>query len=113
MIGAHPLLEMRARSWRRALSTWRRYSASTTGAAILPPPPRSPGDRRPGEAEARRRAGEDKTAGVGSSGMELTRPAEEDNASERIRLALNELAAPTNPLHGVGGLLRLRVGPAT
>ena len=34
MIGAHPLLEMRARSWRRALSTWRRYSASTTGAAI-------------------------------------------------------------------------------
>ena len=34
MIGAHPLLEMRARRWRRALSTWRRYSASTTGAAI-------------------------------------------------------------------------------
>jgi hypothetical protein len=34
MIGAHPLLEMRARRWRRALSTWRRYSASTMGAAI-------------------------------------------------------------------------------
>jgi hypothetical protein len=33
-MGAHPLTEMRARRSRRALSTWRRYSASTTGAAM-------------------------------------------------------------------------------
>lgn len=33
-MGAQPLEEMRARRSRRALSTWRRYSASTTGAAI-------------------------------------------------------------------------------
>jgi hypothetical protein len=34
MMGAQPLEAMRARRARRALSTWRRYSASTTGAAI-------------------------------------------------------------------------------
>jgi hypothetical protein len=65
MIGAHPLLEMRARSWRRALSTWRRYSASTTGAAISAAAAAGPRDRRPGEAKGRRRAGEDKAAGWG------------------------------------------------
>jgi hypothetical protein len=34
MMGAQPLEAMRARRARRALSIWRRYSASTTGAAI-------------------------------------------------------------------------------
>jgi hypothetical protein len=70
MMGAHPLTEMRARRSRRALSTWRRYSASTTGAAMaavgLEIGERSGRGRARDWAGQQRRSGDAKITGLGS-----------------------------------------------
>jgi hypothetical protein len=91
MMGAHPLEEMRARRWRRALSTWRRYSASTTGAAMawrrVAGEVGSPREIGRGGGAERRRAASSQACGVTSTHWLLCVWGRRDNAGRQRLVA--------------------------